>query len=177
MRRRFDLTDFEWAVIEPLLPNNSRGVPRVDDRRVFACISMTPPVKRGANRSMGRSRGGLTTKIHARVDAEGLPIDLRLSEGQPADCRYAEDLLARLHAGTTLLCDRGYDTDAIRATANQAKAFANAFSSFLYRYRNPIERFFNRIKEARGIAMRCDNHADNYLTAIKLFSVRTWLKR
>ncbi len=26
MRRRFDLTDFEWAVIEPLLPNNSRGV-------------------------------------------------------------------------------------------------------------------------------------------------------
>ena len=35
MRRRFDLTDFEWAVIEPLLPNNSRGVPRVDDRRVI----------------------------------------------------------------------------------------------------------------------------------------------
>jgi transposase len=31
---RFDLTDFEWAVIEPLLPNQSRGVPRVDDRRV-----------------------------------------------------------------------------------------------------------------------------------------------
>ena len=74
---------------------------------------------------MGRSRGGLTTKIHALVDANGLPIDLRLSEGQHADCRYAEDLLSRLHAGTTLLADRGYDTDAIRATATQAKAFAN----------------------------------------------------
>ena len=74
---------------------------------------------------MGRSRGGLTTKIHALVDAEGLPIDLRLSEGQHADCRHAEDLLTRLHAGATLLADRGYDTDAIRATANQAKAFAN----------------------------------------------------
>ena len=35
MRRRFDLTDFEWSVIEPLLPNKSRGVPRVDDRRVI----------------------------------------------------------------------------------------------------------------------------------------------
>ncbi|PRX02444.1 UNVERIFIED_ORG: transposase IS66-like protein [Martelella mediterranea] len=35
MRRRFDLTDFEWAVIEPFLPNNSCGVPRVDDRRVI----------------------------------------------------------------------------------------------------------------------------------------------
>ncbi len=34
-RRRFDLTDFEWTVIQPLLPNKSRGVPRVDDRRVI----------------------------------------------------------------------------------------------------------------------------------------------
>jgi len=30
---RFDLTDFEWRIIEPLLPNTPRGVPRVDDRR------------------------------------------------------------------------------------------------------------------------------------------------
>ena len=35
MRCRFDLTDFEWSVLEPLLPNKSRGVPRVDDRRVI----------------------------------------------------------------------------------------------------------------------------------------------
>ena len=34
-RRRFELTDEEWAVIEPLLPNKVRGVPRVDDRRVI----------------------------------------------------------------------------------------------------------------------------------------------
>src|SRR3974390_983941 len=32
---RFDLTDFEWSIIEPLLPNKPRGVPRVDDRRVL----------------------------------------------------------------------------------------------------------------------------------------------
>jgi len=32
---RFDLTDEEWAIIEPLLPNKPRGVPRVDDRRVL----------------------------------------------------------------------------------------------------------------------------------------------
>jgi transposase len=35
MRRRFELTDFEWSIIEPLLPNKPRGVPRVDDRRVI----------------------------------------------------------------------------------------------------------------------------------------------
>ena len=35
---RFDLTDFEWSVIQPLLPNKPRGVPRVDDRRVISGI-------------------------------------------------------------------------------------------------------------------------------------------
>lgn len=34
-RRRYELTDYEWSVIQPLLPNKSRGVPRVDDRRVI----------------------------------------------------------------------------------------------------------------------------------------------
>ena len=34
-RRRYELTDFEWSVIQPLLPNKPRGVPRVDDRRVL----------------------------------------------------------------------------------------------------------------------------------------------
>jgi len=32
---RFDLTDFEWELIRPLLPNKPRGVARVDDRRVL----------------------------------------------------------------------------------------------------------------------------------------------
>lgn len=34
-RRRYELTDKEWLIIEPLLPNKPRGVPRVDDRRVL----------------------------------------------------------------------------------------------------------------------------------------------
>tara|TARA_Y100000815_G_scaffold81182_1_gene70303 strand:- start:190 stop:561 length:372 start_codon:yes stop_codon:yes gene_type:complete len=34
-RRRFDLTDHEWSIMQPLLPQKVRGVPRVDDRRVI----------------------------------------------------------------------------------------------------------------------------------------------
>ena len=34
-RRRYGLTDFEWSIIEPLLPNKPRGVPRMDDRKVL----------------------------------------------------------------------------------------------------------------------------------------------
>ncbi|GER04351.1 transposase [Iodidimonas nitroreducens] len=37
-RRRYELADFEWSIIEPLLPNKPRGVPRVDDRRVLTAI-------------------------------------------------------------------------------------------------------------------------------------------
>lgn len=45
----YDLTDFEWCVIEPLLPNKPRGVPRVDDRRVLNGVFwVLRPVRRGA---------------------------------------------------------------------------------------------------------------------------------
>ena len=51
---------------------------------------------------MGRSRGGLTTKIHALVDAEGLPIMLKLTEGQAHDGNSARDMLEALVEGQTV---------------------------------------------------------------------------
>jgi len=134
---RYGLTDFEWAAIKPFLPNKSRGVPRVDDRRVlngiFWVLRSGAPwrdlpecygpyttcynrfvrwrragvwggimtalagaydeavqmidtsivrvhqhgacIARNKGQSMGRSRGGgLTGKIHAVVDTNGLPV-------------------------------------------------------------------------------------------------------
>jgi len=52
---------------------------------------------------MGRSRGGLTTKIHALVDANGLPVALKLTEGQAHDGRSAADMLQGLGAGQILI--------------------------------------------------------------------------
>ena len=134
---------------------------------------------------MGRSRGGLTSKIHALVDAEGRPVTLRLTAGQVADCREAEALIDTLGEGDILLADNGYDSDAIRAKAKQRKAWANippkanrkatfAFSAWLYRQRNLVERFFNRIKHFRGIATRYDKDPANYLAALKLVAARIW---
>ncbi len=59
---------------------------------------------------MGRSRGGLTSKIHAIVDAEGHPINLCLTGGQAADYSQVEGLIERIKAGGTLLADKAYDT-------------------------------------------------------------------
>src|SRR5262249_11668020 len=64
--------------------------------------------------SMGRSRGGLTSKIHAVVDGRGLPVRLALAAGEAHDNRLAGRLLSGLKSGTMLLADRGYDADWIR---------------------------------------------------------------
>ena len=136
---------------------------------------------------MGRSRGGLTTKLHALVDAEGLPIALKLTEGQAHDGRSAEDMLEQMQQGQILLADRAYDSDALRQRLAERGAWANvkpmpnrknvpAFSAFLYRYRNAVERFFNKLKHWRGIATRYDKRADNYLAGVKLASLRIWMR-
>jgi transposase len=136
---------------------------------------------------MGRSRGGLTTKIHALVDAEGLPIALKLTEGQAHDGRSAEDMLEQMKAGQILLADRAYDSDAMRKALAERGAWANvkpmpnrrnvpAFSAYLYRYRNLVERFFNKLKHFRGVATRYDKRADNYLAGVKLASARIWMR-
>jgi len=136
---------------------------------------------------MGRSRGGLTTKIHALVDAMGLPIKLKLSEGQAHDGRSAEDMFDTVRAGTVLLADRAYDSDALRRRLVERGACGNiramphrldppAFSHLLYRKRNAVERFFNKLKHFRAVATRYDKRDDNYLASVKLASLRIWLR-
>lgn len=63
---------------------------------------------------MGRSRGGMSTKIHALVDAEGLPVRIALTPGQASDVHGADMLLNHLAAGSLLLGDKGYDANWIR---------------------------------------------------------------
>jgi transposase len=140
-----------------------------------------------AEQHMGRSRGGLTSKIHAVVDANGLPVHLGLTPGEAHDNRLCPVLLSGLRPRTMLLADRGYDADWIRALVGQQGAWANippkqnrkeaiCFSPYLYRARNLIERFFNKIKQYRRIATRYDKLAANYLAFIKLASIRIWLR-
>lgn len=63
---------------------------------------------------MGRSRGGLTTKIHALVDGKGLPFRFALTPGHAHDSEGAATLLHGLKPGGVVLADKAYDTDWIR---------------------------------------------------------------
>lgn len=85
-----------------------------------------------------------------------------------------------------VLADRGYDSDALRAQIAAQGALANIrpldnrvepppFSARVYRMRNKVERFFNRIKHFRAIATRFDKHDANYLASLKLVAMRLWI--
>ena len=136
---------------------------------------------------MGRSRGGLTTKIHALVDALGRPIRLKLTEGQAHDGRSAADMYGSIGAGQTLLADRAYDSDGLRDMLAERGAVANirlmparkrlpTFDPILYRQRNQVERFFSKLKHFRAVATRYDKRDDNFLASVQLASIRIWLR-
>lgn len=87
--------------------------------------------------------------------------------------------------GAILLADKGYDSNAIRSLAAERMAWANipprsnrkgtfVFSAWVYRQRNLVERFFNRLKQFRGIATRYDKNPLNSLAAVKLIACRIW---
>src|SRR5262245_15920200 len=133
-------------------------------QRMLTVHQHAASIARNKKQSMGRSRGGLTSKIHAVVDTNGLPVRLALTAGEAHDNRLAGRLLSRLKSGTMLLADRGYDADWIRELASKRGVWANipprcnrnepiCFSPCLY-------------------ATRYDKLAANYLAFIQLASIR-----
>lgn len=80
--------------------------------------------KRGAkDQALGRSRGGLTTKIHMLADALGRPLRLIITAGQVGDVTQAKALLEG-QSGSALLADKAYDSNALRGIISAIKAEA-----------------------------------------------------
>ncbi len=136
---------------------------------------------------MGRSRGGLTTKIHALVDAIGRPIRLKLTAGQAYDGHVGEAMLSQVPAGCHVLADRAYDSNRMRKMLINQSAIAVippmpqrnpvlAYDREIYKERNQVERFFNKLKHFRSVATRYDKRDDNFLASVQLASLRIWLR-
>jgi len=99
----------------------------------------------------------------------------------------AEPMLRNIGKGAIISADRAYDTNALRALAKKKRARANIpakrnpketfpFSGWVYRQRNLVERFFNKLKQFRGIATRYDKDPRNFLAAVKLAATRIWIR-
>ena len=151
-----------------------------------------------ADHALGRSRGGLTTKIHALADTATCPVVVSLTAGQAHDnpqlLALVDDYFAqrRGHAihQLRLLADKAYSHPSTRVALRRrkvkhtiperddqiryrkAKGRAGgrppAFDSAIYKQRNTIERGFNRLKQWRGIATRYDKYALTFLGGVLL---------
>lgn len=147
---------------------------------------MRPHPKNG-DEAVGRSRGGLTTKIHAVVDGRGLPVNLALSPCQAHDLSAARALLDVDPAKGRLIAGKACDVDWFRALvrerrirtcipATRNRRMPRRYSKLLYRQRNLVERFFNKLKHARRIATRFEKHALNFLAAVQIVAILLWAR-
>ena len=120
----------------------------------------------------------MTTKVHALVDALGNPCNLMLTPGQDHDLTCAQPLLENADP-RSLIGDKAYDADSLIDTLNQrsitpvippkANRKVKRDCDFaLYRERNLVERFFNKIKHYRATATRYDKLARNFFAAVQL---------
>ena len=86
-----------------------------------------------------------------------------------------------------VIADRAYDSDALQEALADRGAFANIrlmpnrvkhfpFDAELYKARNVVERFFNKLKHFRAVAARYDKRDDSYLASVQLASIRIWLR-
>lgn len=138
-----------------------------------------------AENMIGRSKGGPSTKIHAVTTLAGLPLFIKLSQGQEHDVKNAEDLIPHIR-GNAFIADKGYDSNSLIAAVEKAGKEAVIASSRsrkapreidekLYGSRFRVEIFFHNIKRKRRIASRYEKTARNYLAMIEVACGILWL--
>lgn len=125
-------------------------------------------------RAIGRSRGGLTTKIHLLCTADRRPLDFVLSDGQAGDAKFASDFIIKNSSVMKdFLADKAYDSNKIRTILSQNNIGVCIppkknrkedipYDKELYKKRHVVENMFGRIKDWRGIAMRYCRCAHTY---------------
>ena len=136
--------------------------------------------------ALGRSRGGFTTKIHASVDALGNPLKFILTPGQCSDISQAETLSENL-SNTALIADKAYDCDAyiiflsnnnctpvIPCKSNRLNP--RDYDKHIYKERQAIECFFNKIKHFRRIFSRFEKTAQSFLSIIYFVGALIWFR-
>lgn len=136
---------------------------------------------------MGRSRGGLSTKIHMLCDEDGLPLDFIITAGQESDYNFAIPLLEK-YSDCNVIADRGYDSDEIvhyvknRGKTSVIPSRKNRLKQrnidlIAYKMRNKIERLFGHLKQLRRVATRFEKIVENYASVIYIACSLRWLNQ
>ncbi len=138
------------------------------------------------DQAIGRSRGGLSTKIHMAVRGLGCPVRFILTAGQKGDAPQAEPLIKGLPADV-VMADTAYDSDALRQAIaekgalavipnNPSRAIKHKLDRHLYAQRHLIECCFSKLKQFRRVATRFEKTARNYLAVVTIAATVLWLR-
>ena len=143
--------------------------------------------KKTEDKAVGRTKGGLNTKIHAIVDGLGNPVAFLLSPGNENDSTHAIELMSMTDiAGSNLLGDKAYGTKEILAYIREQGAVvvippkSNAkepwpVDFYLYKERHLVECFFQKIKWFRRVATRYDKLDKSFLAFVFIAAIMIWL--
>lgn len=136
--------------------------------------------------ALGRSKGGFSTKIHAKVDALGNPLQFVITPGQTSEITQAERLLRDVY-NSFVIADKAYgalvirkklrDQDNIDVIPSRSNSLSPVeYDKDLYKERHIIECFFSKIKYFRRVFSRFDKSARNFLAFLYFVGVIIWLR-
>ena len=128
----------------------------------------------------------MSTKIHVATDALGNPVRLLFGPGQRNDITKAHDLVEGF-AAEAVIADKCYDADHLREAVRKCEAepvipsksnrrAPLPYDKALYKERNLVERFFNKLKQFRRVATRYDKLLANYRGFVLLAAIAIMLR-
>lgn len=139
------------------------------------------------HKTIGRSKGGNTTKIHMLTDAHGNPATFEITAGNVHDVSVGGKLIASSEA-ENIIGDKGYDSEPLRDAVLAKGALPHIprksnsrkpnphFDKYLYRHRHLVENLFAKLKHFRAFATRYDKLTRNFASIVFIACTLLWLK-
>jgi transposase len=186
---RWSIKGVWWRIFEAMSDDPDFEYLIVDSTIVRAHQHAAGGEKRGSeDQATGRSRGGLSTKIHMAVRGlgSGCPVRFMLTASQKGDAPQAAALIEGLPADV-VMADTAYDADHLRQAIaakgalavipnNPSRALKYPLDKHLYAQRHLVECCFSRLKQFRRVATRFEKTARNYRAVVTLAAIVFWMR-
>ena len=183
---RWSIKGVWWRIFEAMSDDPDFEYLIVDSTIVRAHQHAAGAKKGSEDQALGRSRGGLSTKIHMAVRGLGCPVRFTLTAGQKGDAPQAAALIEGLPA-EVVMADTAYDADHLRQAIaakgalavipnNPSRAFKYPLDKHLYAQRHLVECCFSKLKQFRRVATRFEKTARNYRAVVTLAAIILWMR-